>query len=75
MDDVKDTKSESWYSKILSNITSMSDQLELESEQRETLREFVLSIAKDQYCAGNKAGIRWLRVQMLKEASTQTAAA
>lgn len=74
MDNAKDPKGESWYSKMQSGITQLSDQLELESEQRETLRDFITSIAKEQFCAGNKSGILWLRAQMRKE-SQQGAAA
>ncbi len=74
MEKTQDPKSESWYSRLLGNVTSMADTMELESEQRETLRDFVLGIAKDQYCAGNKAGIRWLRVQMSKDSQAPAAA-
>lgn len=74
METSKDPKGESWYSRLLGSITSMSDQLELESEQRETLREFVMDVAKAQFCAGNKSGIRWLRVQMAKEGQQGAAA-
>lgn len=66
METIKDSKGESWYSQLLSNITSMSDQLQLASEQRESLRAFIMDVAKAQYCAGNKAGIKWLRIQMNK---------
>ncbi|MEK9131029.1 MAG: hypothetical protein AAB429_02845 [Patescibacteria group bacterium] len=66
MDTIKDPKNQSWYSALLGNITTMADQLELESEQRQSLRDFIVEVAKAQYCAGNKAGIHWLRVQMAK---------
>lgn len=74
MDTIKDAKSQSWYSSLLGNITTMADQLELESEQRESLRDFIVDVAKTQYCAGNKAGIHWLRVQMSKGGQQSAAA-
>lgn len=61
-----DPKSESWYSKLLGNIGTMSQELQVPGELKESFREFVMGVARDQYCAGNKAGIRWLRVQISK---------
>ncbi len=74
MEPIKDTKGESWYSKLIANVSTMAEQLQLPGEMREAFREFVMGVARDQYCAGNKAGIRWLRVQMSKENAEGAAA-
>lgn len=67
METEKDLKGDNWYSRLMSGLTTLADRLELESEQREELRAFVVDIAKSQYAVGNKSGIRWLRVQLAKE--------
>ncbi len=67
METIKDTKGESWYSKLIGNIAQAATDLQLPGEMRESFREFVMGIARDQYTAGNRAGIRWLRVQISKE--------
>ena len=75
METTKDPKADSWYSKLMGNITTLADSLEIGSDKRETLRDFIMEISRAQYCAGNKAGIRWLRVQMSKDGQQGAAAA
>ena len=58
----------------MSRIGQLSDHLGLEAEAREDLRAFVVEVAKQQYMIGNKAGIRWLRVQQNKGAAEASAA-
>lgn len=64
---VKDTKDETWYSKLLGNISKATNDLQLPGEMKEPFREFVMGVARDQYVAGNKNGIKWLRMQISKE--------
>ncbi len=55
-----------WYHSLITGLETIAEQLQIEGEERLALREFVMRIAKEQYAAGNKAGIKWLRIQMNK---------
>lgn len=72
--DTTDKKGESWYTRLLSAVTGMADQLELSEDKRESFRAFVMELAREQYRVGNKAGIRWLKIQQLKEQASPGAA-
>lgn len=53
-----------WYKDVMSNISILSSAFELTAEERERLTTLCLSIAKQQYLMGNRAGISWARKQM-----------
>lgn len=61
-----ENKKTSWYHALTTGIETIGEQLELQGEERLALREFLMKMAKEQYMAGNKAGIKWLRMQMNK---------
>ncbi len=60
----QDPKGESWYSRMMQAITKMGDQLELAGEKRDDFRAFVEMVAREQFKAGNRSGIIWLRKQI-----------
>jgi len=58
-----------WYTKLLNDISSLAQELDVEDHQRSILRESVIKIAKQQYQIGNKSGIRWLLREQAKKNS------
>lgn len=58
-----------WYQEILERVNVLASSLNLTDEQKEDLTNFSLSLAKEQFCAGNRSGITWARNQM-REANT-----
>ena len=59
-------KQTGWYHTLMTGIETIGEQLDLQGEERLALREFIMKMAKEQYMAGNKAGIRWLRMELSK---------
>ena len=59
-------KQTGWYHMLMTGIETIGEQLDLQGEERLALREFIMKMAKEQYMAGNKAGIRWLRMELSK---------
>jgi len=58
-----------WQQKLTSGINSLAEEFGLDDGSASRMREFVFQIAKDQYLAGNRSGIRWARTQGAKSAS------
>ncbi|MEK7665312.1 MAG: hypothetical protein AAB337_00325 [Patescibacteria group bacterium] len=56
-----------WYNKLATGLETIAEQLQIDGDERLALREFVMAIAREQYKAGNRAGIKWLRIQMNKQ--------
>lgn len=50
-----------WFDKLTSGLNSLAEELGLDDMSAARMRDFVVGIAKDQYKAGNRAGIRWAR--------------
>ena len=48
-----------WYTKIISMSNSLSEEFGLDVVSTKRLRDFVFTIAKDQYQVGNKCGAAW----------------
>ena len=59
---VKNTQAR-WYVELSEKFSQLVDKLGLESEIAAEVKLFVLQIARDQYMAGNRSGIRWARTQ------------
>lgn len=55
-----------WYHSLMTGLETIAEQLQIEGEERLALREFVVRVAKEQFAAGNRSGIKWLRIQMNK---------
>jgi len=57
-----ETKSK-WYQELIAHLNDLATELGLNEDETERMRQYVLSIAKDQYMQGNRAGIYWARTQ------------
>jgi len=56
----KEEPTGTWYTKLLNDISDLTQELDLEDPHKSTLRDYIIKISKQQYQAGNKSGIRWL---------------
>ncbi len=52
-----------WYLDLSSRFEELVGNLEIDEDQASELKIFVLQVAKDQYMAGNRSGIKWARQQ------------
>ncbi len=52
-----------WYVELTEKFTSLMETLGLDEDVASEIKLFVLQIARDQYMAGNRSGIRWARSQ------------
>ena len=50
-----------WISTLAGQIETVAKEIELTDEQKEKVKDLVFYVARDQYKAGNKAGIRWAK--------------
>ncbi len=50
-----------WFVNMTTRFNQLAQNLGLEGPTVEELRNFMIEIAKEQYKAGNKSGIRWAR--------------
>jgi hypothetical protein len=55
-----------WYRNLLDRITNLSEQFALDESQTSTFREFVVTLAQDQYKRGTKSGAGWAFAQAKK---------
>lgn len=54
-------KQPKWYVDLVAGINAVSEELGLDDLGTERIRTFVLTTAKAQYLAGNRAGIYWAK--------------
>ncbi len=54
----------SWYKRITISTNTLAEELELNEHQTDLIRQHVITIARDQYKAGNNSGIKWIRKQL-----------
>lgn len=52
-----------WYTELMQKFQSVIQALGLDEDSASEIKVFVLQIARDQYMAGNRSGIRWARTQ------------
>ena len=52
-----------WYLELCADLESLMDALEVSDEGAEEIKTFMLEVARNQYLAGNRSGIRWAREQ------------
>jgi hypothetical protein len=52
-----------WIEKITDGFHVIANKYDLPEDMRHEIEGYVLNVAKDQYFAGNKSGIAWLRKQ------------
>jgi len=57
-----------WLMNLISKINSIAEEVGLEEDGVSRFRDFIVSIAKAQYVAGNSAGIHWARTGKNKPA-------
>lgn len=50
-----------WYVELVSAINTLAEELGIDDLGTRRMRDFVVSTAKAQYTAGNRAGIYWAR--------------
>ena len=50
-----------WTVDLVSKINALAEECQLDDESTDRFREFVVSVAKSNYVAGNSAGIYWAR--------------
>ena len=59
-------KKNNWYQNLLDRITNLSEQFGLDEMQTHAFRDFVVTLAKEQYKRGSKSGAGWAFAQAKK---------
>lgn len=59
---VKNTKAK-WYTQLMKRFEDLMARLGMPDPAIDELKEFMLSVAREQYMAGNRSGIRWAHEQ------------
>lgn len=54
----------SWLDKLSDRFDALMTKFDMPEDIRHEIETFMLSVAKEQYLTGNKAGISWLRKQV-----------
>ncbi|HRH32195.1 MAG TPA: hypothetical protein PLK06_02625 [bacterium] len=54
----------SWLDKLSERFDALMTKFDMPEDIRHEIETFMLSVAKEQYLTGNKAGISWLRKQV-----------
>ncbi len=53
-----------WYIELMNRFEQLVTKLHIPEDPASELKVFFLEIARSQYLAGNRSGIRWAREQM-----------
>lgn len=53
-----------WLDKLTDRFDALMAKFDMPEDIRHELETFMLNVAKEQYTAGNKGGIAWLRKQL-----------
>jgi hypothetical protein len=56
-----DDKKPKWHMELIRAINGFAEEIGLDESTSDRMRDFILSTAKSQYMAGNRAGIYWAR--------------
>lgn len=56
---MSDTNKKSWFNELQTQITTLTEQFDLDPIQSEQFRESVLGMCKAEFMKGNKSGIAW----------------
>lgn len=59
-----------WYLELCADLDALLEALEVREEGSEEIKTFMLEVARNQYLAGNRSGIRWAREQAQQGAKT-----
>lgn len=57
---VRNTKAK-WYVELMERFSNLMARVGMRDDAIQEVREFMLSVAKEQYMAGNRSGIAWMR--------------
>ena len=60
-----------WYVDLCLELDTILEALEVDEEGASEIKTFMLELARNQYLAGNRSGIRWAREQV--HAASKTA--
>jgi hypothetical protein len=52
-----------WYVKMMEQFNTLMQRLSMPEDAQSEIKTMFLEVAKDQYMAGNRSGIRWQREQ------------
>ncbi len=55
---------QSWYSKISDSFDALMRKFDMPEDMEIELRDFVFTVAKEQFRVGNKSGISWVYRKM-----------
>ena len=58
--EVKNTNAK-WYVDLMEKFKHLMETLGIPEEVASDVKEFLLTVARDQYMAGNRSGIAWAR--------------
>lgn len=61
-----------WYTELVQAVNGLGEELGLDDQGTQRLRDFAFEKAKEQFKAGNRSGIRWARTN---PSTTRTAVA
>lgn len=53
-----------WFVNLIARFQQLADRIDMPDEATAEIRQFMIEIAKEQYLAGNRSGIAWIRKQM-----------
>ncbi|MFA6130836.1 MAG: hypothetical protein WC730_01060 [Patescibacteria group bacterium] len=60
MSDAK-TPGGKWYVELLERFNTLMERLGIPNDVSGEMKTFILGVAREQYMAGNRSGIRWAR--------------
>lgn len=49
-----------WYTELMQRFQGLTGRLGLSEHEADQVKEFILSIAREQFMAGNRSGIAWM---------------
>ena len=67
----EETKANNWYRDLVSRVNTLSETFGLDDIQTSDLRNFVTTLARDQFKTGSKSGAGWAFKQV-KEGKTNS---
>lgn len=66
---MSEEKKNNWFQALQDKINMLAEQFGLDETQRNAFRNFVVTIAREQYKTGNRAGAGWAFAQARKNQS------
>lgn len=66
---VKNPKAK-WYLELMERFNKLIERFGMPEDAQDEFESFLLDVAREQYMAGNRSGIRWMREQAESKATT-----